>query len=198
MLVEGKALNTNFYLCCETNHIHLLSILTDYTDNFHNKDILIRTNYKKLEYIKVHFHKNDLPHLLGWDKSSNLTGAKKICSAISRGKMTHESIKKHHRYHESKKRMLQYNFLHNIFFYGGINACVMTRDMKPNNMKLDVVFYEEKTEEFVVLGLRKEIDAEYFVLTTLHTTGKSNCPYNYRRKTNIKSIEWQPSPQPHR
>lgn len=74
----------------------------------------------------------------------------------------------------------------------------MTRDMKPNNMKLDVVFYEEKTEEFVVLGLRKEIDAEYFVLTTLYTTGKSNCPYNYRRKTNIKSIEWQPSPQPQR
>ncbi|WP_260442636.1 MULTISPECIES: PBECR4 domain-containing protein [Listeria] len=192
MLVEGKALKSNFYLCCETNHIHLLNILNDYIDNFHNKDIVIHTNYKKLEVIKIHFHKNDLPHLLGWDKSSSLNSAKKICDAISKEKITHKSIKKHHRYSESKKRMLQYNFLHEIFFHGGINACVMTMDMKPNNMNLDVVFYEEKIEEFVVLGLRKRIDTGFFVLTTLHTTGKSNCPYNYRRKTRIKFIEWQP------
>lgn len=190
LLVEGKALKTNFYLCCEANHIHLLNLLNDYINNFHNKDILIHTNYKKLLDIKVHFHKNDLPHLLGWDKSSNFTGAKRICDAVHREKMTHESMKKHHRYDESKKRMLQYNFLHNIFYDGGIDACVMTRDMKPNRMKLDIVFYEEKIEEYVVLGLRKRAETDYFVLTTLHTTGKSNCPYNNRRKTSISSIEW--------
>ncbi|WP_124978509.1 PBECR4 domain-containing protein, partial [Ligilactobacillus salitolerans] len=158
------------------------SILNDYRKNFHGNAIEIETNYKLLGKFKVVFNERDLPHLMGWEKvsKSSVSSASKIIKAIDSGLFTLQNTRSHSNFNKIKKRMLHYNFLYDVFVEQNVNVCVMTSDMKPNRLKLDIVFYQELKHEAVILGLRKDKNMSVFVPTTLHTE-KLNNQYHYRR-----------------
>lgn len=61
--------------------------------------------------------------------------------------------------------------------------------MKPNRLRLDIVFVYNKANESVVLGFRKDRIMDYFVPTTLHTEKLDN-QYNHRRRTRITNMKW--------
>lgn len=175
----------------EANDINFLDILNDYKIMFNGKRVSIETNYNHLSNFKVHFNTKDLPHLMGWDKIvSKKSRATHLIKHIETESLTYETSKSHHRFNESKKRMLNYNFIHDIFIHKNLNVCVMTTDMRPNPQRLDIVFYREKQHEAVILGLRKEEKMGYFVPTTLHTPTLQN-NYNGRRRTSIRTMNWE-------
>lgn len=83
--------------------------------------------------------------------------------------------------------------MHEIFWDANSNVCVMTSDMKPNPLRLDIVFFKDTSpREIVVLGLRRAKGMNYFVPTTLHAEKKRDNQYLLRRKTSITSIKWMP------
>ena len=175
----------------EATDINFLDILNDYKTLFNGKRVSIETNYKKISNFKVHFNTRDLPHLMGWDKIvDKKSNATNLIKFVSKESLTLETSKNHRKFHEAKNRMLNYNFIHDIFIHKNVNVCVMTSDMKPNPQRLDIVFYREKQHEAVMLGLRKEEKMGYFVPTTLHTPKLQN-NYNGRRRTSIKTIDWE-------
>lgn len=167
------------------------AILSDYRYHFSKKVAIVETNYRVLSKFNIAFHENDLPHLMGWDKIlTKKRNAKFICKLIDEDKLTVESSKNHDKFNEAKKRMLNYNFIHDCFLHNSVNVCVMTSNMKPNPLRLDIVFYRENKSEAVVLGLRKDRNSEYYVPTTLHNK-KLNCEYNRRARTKVNKLYWK-------
>ncbi|WP_051258569.1 PBECR4 domain-containing protein [Atopococcus tabaci] len=170
--------------------INYYNLLEDYKKHFCGNLVTFETNYKLLESFDVFFEPKQLPHLLGWDKIlSSKMGAGKIIKLVEGEKITLESTRKHHRFPEARKRMENYNFLHEIFIHTSQKVCIMTRDMKPNSMKLDIVFYKEDEKEATILGLRKDYRMDYFVPTTLHTKSLNN-QFSRRKRTSIKKVIW--------
>lgn len=174
------------------NDIDYLKILQDYRQNFAGKVAIITTNYKKLSSFKVSFSEQNLPHLMGWQKVINKnSSATNIIRLIDNKDFTLSNTRKNSEFFRIKDRLLNYNFLHDIFYGKITNICVMTSDMKPNRLKLDIVFYYPRDKQhIVVLGLRKRKHTSYFVPTTLHVEKTKNNPYLNRRKTSIKSLRW--------
>lgn len=170
--------------------INYKEILSDYYHHFHGRAVEVQTNYKPLKSFKVVFNQLDLPHLMGWEKVTRKSArAGKIIELINSDKFTLENTRKHSNFNNIKNRMLNYNFIHETFIDQTVDICVMTSDMKPNPLKLDIVFCEELGREAIILGLRKRNDMEAFVPTTLHTESLPN-RYSYRRRTQIISLNW--------
>lgn len=184
-------IENNYLQILSFSDINYLNILNDYRRNFHGKAVEVHTNYKPLEKFKVVFNQTDLPHLMGWGKVAmeGRKSAKRVIADIDCSQLTLESSRKHGDFNKIKKRMLHYNFLYDVFIEQSINACVMTSNMKPNRLKLDIVFYQEVSKEAVILGLRKDQHMDVFVPTTLHTERLEN-PYHFRRRSHIKQITW--------
>ena len=166
-------------------------ILEDYRTCFSGHKIHITTNYNQLSQFNIVFSENQLPHLMGWEKikSKGSKSASAIIKAVESETWTVKDAKKNQRWHEAKKRMLNYNILHRIFLDQDLVPMVLTSDMKPNRLKLDVVFVANRVHESVILGLRKAKGSDIFVPTTLHTEVLNN-EYNSRRRTIIKSLKW--------
>lgn len=177
------------------NDINYIEMLEDFERHFCGNIARVETNYKPLQSFNVYFEPKQLPHLMGWDKITNKKiGSSRINELIKLDNFNVESTRKHHKFHESRKRMLNYNFLHEIFIYKKHNICVMTRDMKPNSMRLDIVFYKELEKEATILGLRKDNRMDYFVPTTLHNRGLNN-QFSRRRRSTVKNIKWNTKPE---
>ncbi|MDK6377597.1 MAG: PBECR4 domain-containing protein [Lactobacillus crispatus] len=174
------------------NDVDYLKILQDYRQNFAGKVAVITTNYKKLCSFKVSFSEQNLPHLMGWQKViGKNSSATNIIRLIDNNEFTLANTRKNSEFFRIKDRLLNYNFLHDIFYGKLTNVCIMTSDMKPNKLKLDIVFYHLKDKQrIIVLGLRKRKNTPYFVPTTLHVEKIKNNPYLSRRKTSIKSFKW--------
>ena len=68
---------------------------------------------------------------------------------------------------------------------------VVTRDMIPNTMKLDIVFMKDNKNKDIILGLRKDMNTDYYVPTTLYQVKGKNNPFRYRKRTFIKKIYWE-------
>jgi len=186
-----KNVEDGYLQILSVSDINYKAILQDYRNHFHGNAVAVETNFKPLERFKVVFNERDLPHLMGWEKiSKNGTGsATKIIRAIDHDDFTLERTKAHHNFNKIKTRMLHYNFLYDVFLEKNINACVMTSDMKPNRLRLDIVFYQEIKNEAIILGLRKDKHMDVFVPTTLHTETLKN-PYHFRRRSRVKRISW--------
>lgn len=174
------------------NDINYLKILEDYRQNFAGKVVHITTNYKKLASFKISFDEKNLPHLMGWQKVLDKNkSATNIIALIENKEFTLEDTRKHHEFFRIKDRLLSYEFLYEFFYEHISKVCIMTSDMKPNRLKLDIVFYYPKDKRrIVVLGLRKRQNTSYFIPTTLHVESAKNNPYLKRRKTSIKSLTW--------
>ncbi|MEG1046557.1 PBECR4 domain-containing protein [Carnobacterium sp.] len=171
--------------------INFKALLDDYRHHFSRKLLIVETNYKALAEFSIVFNEKDLPHLMGWDKiMGKKKSAKFICGLIDKNQLTVESSKKHSRFNEAKKRMLNYNFIHDCFLHNTQNVCVMTKSMKPNPLNLDIVFYREGKREAVVLGLRKDLKSGLYVPTTLHNKN-INCEYNRRARTKVNKTYWK-------
>lgn len=172
------------------NDINYEEILEDFEQHFCGDTVTVETNYKPLQTFNVYFEPKQLPHLMGWDKITNKKiGAGRIIELVKSDAFNVDSTRKHQKFNHARKRMLSYNFLHDIFIYNNHKICVMTSDMKPNSMKLDIVFYKENRKEATILGLRKTKHMDYFVPTTLHTKNLNN-QFSKRRRSLIKSIIW--------
>lgn len=183
-----------YYHVNSVRDIDYNKILNDYHRCFSGRVAELTTNYKLLRSFKVLFSDSDLPHLMGWQKIVNRRNyAGRIISLVDSKELTFENSRKHHNFNKIKSRLLNYNFLHEVFWEYDPRVCVMTSDMKPNPLKLDIVFFKNtNSREIVVLGLRRTKNMKFFVPTTLHTESSKNNQYLLRRRTNIKSIKWLP------
>lgn len=183
-----------YYHVKSVKDINYQKILNDYRKCFSGRVARLTTNYKLLENFSVLFSDNDLPHLMGWQKVIDRRNyAGRIINLVDNGQFTFTISRKHHNFFKIKNRLLHYNFLHEVFWEDDPNVCVMTSDMKPNPLKLDIVFFKHtQPSEIVVLGLRRDKNMNFFVPTTLHTEVSKNNTYLRRRKTNIKTITWLP------
>ncbi|MEY8441864.1 PBECR4 domain-containing protein [Lactobacillaceae bacterium 24-114] len=184
----------NYYHVNNVNDINFKNILNDYRQCFSGRIAELTTNYKLLNNFKVLFSDSDLPHLMGWQKVVNKGKyAGNIIKLVDNNELTFESSRKHHNFTKIKNRLLNYNFLHEVFWENDPSVCVMTSDMKPNPLRLDIVFFKNtKPREIVVLGLRRASGMEHFVPTTLHTERSKDNDYLLRRKTSITSTNWLP------
>lgn len=168
--------------------INFKDILIDYKNIFDGHHVKVETNYNLLSSFIISFNLNDLPHLMGWNKLSRRR-ATQIIKDVNELKLTKQSSRSNHNWHQVSQRMLSYNFLTRIFLDQDIKVCILTRDMKPNRLKLDIVFTYPRTKDCIVFGLRKPKNRDEFIPTTLHIEPLNN-PYKYRRKTTVKKIEW--------
>lgn len=184
----------NYYHINGLKDINYKKILEDYRRFFSGRAAELKTNYKLIEDFKVLFSDSDLPHLMGWQKIVNKKNyAGRLIKLVDNNELTLENSRRHYNFNKVKSRMLNYNFLHEVFWENDPNVCVMTSDMKPNPLKLDIVFFKNTNpREIVVLGLRRAKGMNFFVPTTLHTEVSKNSLYLLRRKTSIKSIKWLP------
>ena len=168
--------------------INFKAMLDDYTSNFAGKRVEVRTNYNLLSSFVISFNRNDFPHLMGWNKLRKKR-ATLLLSDVDNLRLTKENSRTNNKWHEVSQRMLSYNFLHRIFYDQDIEACVVTRDMKPNRLLLDIVFLYPRTKDCIVFGLRKAKDRNEFIPTTLHIERLRN-DYELRRKTRVNQIKW--------
>lgn len=183
-------ISLNHLLIADASSINFKNILDDYRLCFAGHRVRIHTNYNLLNSFDIVFTEKDIPHLMGWEKiTSKNRNASNIINEVDQFKFTAAMAKKNSNWFKVRKRMLNYNFLHRIFLDKDVNVLVVTSDMKPNRLKLDIVFIINLEHESVVLGLRKAKNQDFFVTTTLHTERKNN-QYNYRRRTKITSLEW--------
>lgn len=177
-------------LISDTSDIDFKAILDDYRSCFAGHRIQIGTNYNLLNSFDIVFTERDVPHLMGWEKvRKKANSASKIIKDIDSGLWTVRDAKKNRDWFKSKNRILNYNFMHRIFLDEDLVPMVLTSNMKPNRLNLDIVFVHNKAHESVILGLRKAKGNDYFVPTTLHTEKLDN-QYNLRRRTRIDSIDW--------
>lgn len=170
--------------------INYKNILSDFQKNFDNKVCVIETNYKKLNQIKVLFKTTQLPHLMGFHKITN-GSATKIIKRINDESFTFENTKHHPNFFQIQDRLLGYSFLKEIFYDHKTEVMIVTRDMKPNTMRLDIVFFKNEKNKDIILGLRKESNTPYFVPTTLYKTKTSRNLFRNRRRTKINKIYWE-------
>ncbi|WP_251547925.1 PBECR4 domain-containing protein [Limosilactobacillus caecicola] len=182
-----------YYQVKSSLDINYQKILNDYRRWFATRQIVLTTNYKLLDKFTVVFSESDLPHLMGWEKVvSKKAYARNILHLVDNKMLTYTNSRHHHRFKDIKNRLLNYNFLHEIFWKHDPDICVMTSNMKPNPLRLDIVFTKNTSpREIVVLGLRRKKHMESFVPTTLHTESAKNNRYLLRRKTHITSFRWQ-------
>ncbi|MHC5552259.1 PBECR4 domain-containing protein [Carnobacterium maltaromaticum] len=188
--IDSKVCTNPIEINCFAD-INFKALLDDYRYHFAGKLLVVETNYNALNNFSIVFNEKDLPHLMGWDKiMMKKKNAKFICELIDLRKLTVESSKNHDSFNDAKKRMLNYNFIHDCFLHNTEGVCVMTKNMKPNPLNLDIVFYREGKKEAVVLGLRKDLRSGLYVPTTLHNK-KLNCEYNRRARTKVNNLYWK-------
>lgn len=174
----------------KADNINFKALLEDYRQNFANKRVRITTNYNLLSSVDISFSENNFPHLMGWQKVINKNNSsKKIIQKVDNGNFNLKIAQRHYKWNDIKSRMVNYNVLHDIFLEQNVNVFVLTRDMKPNNLNLDIAFVINKEKESVILGFRKNRSNDLFFPTTLHTENLHN-QYNRRRRTRITSMKW--------
>lgn len=188
MKFNSESIPLNHLIIDSQKDINFKAILDDYSSNFANKKVEVKTNYNLLGSFVISFNRNDLPHLMGWNKLRNKRTTQ-LLSDVDNLRLTKENSRSNPKWHEVSQRIMSYNFLHRIFYDRDIDACVLTRDMKPNRLKLDIVFLYPRTKDCIVFGLRKPKNRDVFIPTTLHVEKLKN-DYEYRRKTRINKIEW--------
>ncbi|MQS89097.1 PBECR4 domain-containing protein [Companilactobacillus mishanensis] len=185
---KSENIPLNRIIISSQKDINFKAMLDDYYSNFAGHKVQVETNYNLLSSFVVQFNLNDFPHLMGWNKLRNKR-ATSLIADVNNLNLTKENSRSSRAWHQVLSRMLSYNFLHRIFYDQDVNACVLTREMKPNRLKLDIVFLCPSEKNCIVFGLRKSKDRDVFIPTTLHVEKVRN-EYEYRRKTRVKSIRW--------
>ena len=170
------------------NDATLQSTLNDYQKKFCGKRCLLEINYKGLDDIVVVFTETDLHHLLGLhyvlDKAVRATESIEM---IKNNKLLITDFTNHQDFSKMSSRFKNYSFFERVFYDKKVNICVVAKDLKGNNMKLNLLVYEISGRSAIVLGIRQITDT-YYKLVTLHEASSNT--YKNVRKTKIKNIEW--------
>lgn len=169
---------------------NLKVLLTDYNKNFANRTVEMKTNYKKISMIKIKMEENNFPHLLGLHYCVHGKSATELCRMIKLDQLDYEKIKRTQEFkaYNIKDRIGCYSYL--AQFIQGATGRVFypTDNLKPNPMRLTLVFSEIKGGGEVVLGVRKDIKQDCYRLATLHYSRKQK--YTNMRSSKILSTKW--------
>jgi len=169
---------------------NLQELLSDYKTNFGNKTVEMQTNYKSISCINIKIEENNFPHLLGLHYCVKGKSATQICTSIEHGKLLYKDIKKRSEfgYYNIKERIESYSYLSVFLKEAEGRIFYPTENLKPNAMKLTLVFSEKKGDGEVVLGVRKDIKENVFRLATLHYSRKRK--FTNMRSSKILSVKW--------
>lgn len=169
---------------------NLQKMFRDYQLNFSGKIVEIETNYKKIECFKIKIEDNNFPHLLGLHYCVNGKGATQICQLISKELLLYEDIKKKRefKFYNIKERISCYGYLSKFLKEANGRVLYPVENLKPNPMKLTIVFSEKKGKGEVVLGIRKDEKENVYHLTTLHYSRKQK--FTNMRSGEVLSVKW--------
>ncbi|HAR5657973.1 TPA: hypothetical protein I1467_000392 [Staphylococcus pseudintermedius] len=181
--------NQSYLKINSENDVDLQNILNDYINNFCDGYFEVKVKHKNVQKFKLSFQTNNLPHLLGLHYiQKEKINAKKIVGRIAEGKITKNSIKRHHEYSKIKDRLINYNFLHKCFIDKDIKLCVIIPENSINPQKIDIAFIENNSNNAMFLGIRKNLKDKYYYPATMYILRK-NSSYNFMAKSYITSIE---------
>lgn len=168
---------------------NLQELFEDYKDNFANKTVEMQTNYKNISCINIKIEENNFPHLLGLHYCVKKS-ASQICTLIDNETLLYENIKKcpEFDYYNIKERIKSYKYLYLFLKDAEGRIFYPTENLKPNTMKLTLVFCEKKGKGEVVLGVRKDVKENVFRLATLHYSRKPK--FSYMRSSKIVNVKW--------
>ena len=164
----------------------LRELVKDYREHFVGKSCQVSTNYADLKELVVTFQATDLHHLFGLHKLTK-DYASLTLEQIESGVFDLGEFKQSPNFREVKQRIGLYPFISDIFIEQATDYCVIRKDLSRNTMNLDLVFFEGDKRNVKVLGLRKDKEGIYR-LVTLHEA--STKKYARVRKTKITSIIW--------
>lgn len=171
----------------------LQEITADYENKFHGRSLIIRTNFKILNELKINFDILDLPHLLGLQYLSGPNHrATEYINLIKESSLTIELIKKDSNFYKIKDRLKYYNFLNSVFYSQTSHIMVVTKDIKPSRLgNVEFLIYDyidDKKRRMVLIGFSPTSNG-YYVPSTLHVRTTPNI-FTQRRVTEIKEMEW--------
>ena len=164
----------------------LLDFINDYKALFVGKICQVHTAYKAQPSFEVVISATDLHHLFGLHKVTDIYASQTL-KLIESGQLSLEHFKSEKNFRDVRQRVNLYPFIKDVFLSETVEYCVIHKDISPNTMKLDVVFFEGNRRTVSVLGLRRAKDGSYRP-TTLHQADARK--YNRLRKTKIINIIW--------
>lgn len=140
----------------------------DFSRYFDGKRAIVKTNYKLLQRVEIHFHIEQLVHLLGLQKVLNQS-VPKILQAMAADEIDFRRVRRAERFPQILPRLYNYDFLHEIFYDTLYKTLISTHMLVPNTQNLDAIFFKPTNlanNRHVVLGLRRI--GEIYVPVTLH------------------------------
>ncbi|WP_430610166.1 PBECR4 domain-containing protein [Enterococcus sp. DIV0876] len=169
---------------------NLNELLNDYNTNFSNKSVEMTTNYKKISMIKIKMEENNFPHLLGLHYCIHGKSATELCKMIKLEQLEYEQIRKtqEFKFYNIKERIGCYSYLGQFLYNAEGRVFYPTDNLKPNPMKLTLVFSERKGNGEVVLGVKRDIEQDCYRLATLHYSRKQK--YTNMRSSKILATRW--------
>lgn len=90
MKFNSESIPLNHLIIDSQKDINFKAILDDYSSNFANKKVEVKTNYNLLGSFVISFNRNDLPHLMGWNKLRNKC-ATQLLSDVDNLRLTKEN-----------------------------------------------------------------------------------------------------------
>lgn len=169
---------------------NLKDLLNDYNKHFANRTVVMTTNYKRISSIEIKMEENNFPHLLGIHYCVHGKSATELCRLIKSDQLNYEQIKKTQEFknYNIKDRVGCYSYLGKFIQESTGRVFYPTDNLKPNPMKLTLVFSEKKGGGEIVLGVRKDIKQNCYRLATLHYSRKQK--YTNMRSSKILSTSW--------
>lgn len=172
------------------NYNNLKILLENYNENFAGKTVEMTSNYKKIPCFRIKMETNNLPHLLGLHYCVKGKSATDICTMINSGLLRYEQVKATDEFkvYNIKSRIESYVYLEEFLKNAEGRVFYPTENLKPNPMKLVIVFSERKSTGEVVLGCKRDVQEEAFRLATLHYSRKRK--YTEMKSSKILSVKW--------
>jgi len=165
----------------------LLEQFKNFEKNYHQKEIVVTSNFKKIPVLRILFDNSNFPHLIGLHKIYS-TRPTELISKIENEKITLEHLKSNRQYTDMKDRVLNIHRLNHFFYSPKSEYFIFLNEVdKRNQMNLEIVFFEKDLDKFYTLGIRPRKDGKYSPVTFFVRKGKQLYPNSPRVK--IHKIE---------
>lgn len=171
----------------------LQEIELNYENKFHGRSLVMRTNFKPLNELRINFDILDLPHLLGFQYLNGYRHrASEYIELIKTCDLTVGKLKKDKGFNQIKDRLKYYSFINSVFYSQTRQIMVVTKDIRPPRLgKVEFLIYDyidEKKRRMVLIGFAPTSKG-YYVPATLHVRTTPNV-FTQRRVTDIKEMFW--------
>jgi len=160
----------------------LLEQFENFEKNYHKKEILITSTFRKAPTLRITFDNSNFPHLIGLHKIYS-SRPNILISQITNEKITIEQLKTNRKYTDIKDRVLNIHRLDNFFYNPKAEYFIFLNEVdKRNQMNLEIVFFEKSSDKFYTLGIRPRKDGKYSPVTFFVKKGKTLYPNSPRIK----------------